>query len=96
MDFPLYFQKVMLLWQRSIVEIAYGFFRVFGPYFIGKSLGTFKILIFGLWSFIPHPYYRVAFFLPPPPNLTKSQALYNLNWPPLKFPSTEIYKGPWT
>jgi hypothetical protein len=58
MDFPLYFQKVMLLWQRSIVEIDYGFFRVFGPYFIGKSLGTFKILIFGLWSFIPHPYQR--------------------------------------
>ena len=56
MDFPLYFQKVMLLWQRSIVDIAYGFFRVFGPYFMGKSLGTFKILIFGLWSFIPHPY----------------------------------------
>ena len=46
----------MLLWQGSIVEIDYGFFRVFGPYFIGKSLGTFKILIFGLWSFIPHPY----------------------------------------
>ena len=50
MDFPLYFQKVMLLWQGSIVEIDYGFLRVFGPYFIGKSLGTFKILIFGLWS----------------------------------------------
>ena len=56
MDFPLYFQKVMLLWQGSIVEIDYGFFRVFCPYFIGKSLGTFKILIFGLWSFISHPY----------------------------------------
>ena len=56
MDFPLYFQKVMWLWQRSIVEIAYGFFRVFGPYFMGKSLSTFKILIFGLWSFIPHHY----------------------------------------
>ena len=55
MDFPLYFQKVMLLWQGSIVEIDYGFFRVLGSYFIGKSLGTFKILIFGLWSFIPHP-----------------------------------------
>ena len=47
----------MLLWQGSIVEMDYGFFRVFGPYFIGKSLGTFKILIFGLWSFISHPYY---------------------------------------
>jgi hypothetical protein len=58
MDFPLYFQKVMLLWQRSIVEMAYGFFRVFGPYFMGKSLGTFKILSFGLWSFIPHPYFN--------------------------------------
>ena len=46
----------MLLWQGSIVEIDYGLFRVFGPYFIGKSLGTFKILIFGLWSFIPNPY----------------------------------------
>jgi hypothetical protein len=42
MDFPLYFQKVRLLWQRSIVEIDYGFSKVFGPYFIGKSLGTFK------------------------------------------------------
>ena len=57
MDFPLYFQKVMLLWQGSIVEIDYGFFRVFDPYFIGKSLGAFKILIFELWSFIPHPYH---------------------------------------
>ena len=37
MDFPLYFQKVMLLWQRSIVEIDYGFFRVLGPYFIGPK-----------------------------------------------------------
>ena len=54
-DFPLYFQKVMLLWQGSIVEIDYGFVRVFGPYFIGKSLGTFEILIFVLWSFIWHP-----------------------------------------
>ena len=83
MDFPLYFQKVMLLWQGSIVEIDYVFFRVFGPYFIGKSLctfkilyldfghlsltptvydllGTFKILIFGLWSFIP-PAYRAKY-----------------------------------
>ena len=42
MDFPLYFQKVMLLWQGSIVEIDYGFFRIFGQYFIGKSLRTFK------------------------------------------------------
>ena len=58
MDFPFYFQKVMLLWQGSIVEIDYGFFRVFGPYFKGKSLGTFKILIFGLGSFIPPPYNR--------------------------------------
>ena len=62
MDFPLYFQKVMLLWQRSIVEIDYGIFRVFGLYFIGKSLGTFKILIFGLWSFIPHPYHNITCF----------------------------------
>ena len=48
MDFPLYYQKVMLLWQGSIVEIDYWFFRVVGPYFIGKLLGTLKILIFGL------------------------------------------------
>ena len=46
----------MLLWQGSIVEIDYGFFRVFVPYFIGKSLDGFKILIFGLWVFISHPY----------------------------------------
>ena len=58
MDIPLYFQKVMLLWKGSIVEIDYGLFRVFGPYFIGKSQSTFKILIFGLWSFIPHPQLR--------------------------------------
>ena len=60
MDFPLYFQKVMLLWQGSIVDIDYGFFRVFGPYFIGKSLGTFKVLIFWLWAFIWHPYHDVG------------------------------------
>ena len=42
----------MLLWQGSIVEIDYGLFRVVGPYLMGKSLGPFKILIFGLWSFI--------------------------------------------
>ena len=36
MDFPLHFQKGMLLLHGSIVEIDYGFFRVFGPYFIGK------------------------------------------------------------
>ena len=41
MDFPLHFQKVMLLWQGLIVELDFGFFRVFGPFFIGKSLGTF-------------------------------------------------------
>ena len=58
MDFSMYFQKVMLLWQGSIVEIDYWFFRVFGPYFIGKSMGTFKIFIFRLWSFIWHPYKR--------------------------------------
>ena len=38
----------MLLWQGSIVEIDYGLLRVFGPYFMEKSLGTFKILIIGL------------------------------------------------
>ena len=67
MDIPLYFQKVMLVWQRSIVEIDYGFFIVFGPYFIGKSLEIFKILIFGLWSFIPHPYpdFEIDFLQPP-------------------------------
>ena len=55
MDFPLYYQKVMLLWQGSIVGIDYGFLTFFGPYFIGKSLSTFKILIFGLWLFFLHP-----------------------------------------
>ena len=30
-----------------IVEIDYGLFRVLGRNFIRKSLGTFKILIFG-------------------------------------------------
>ena len=37
------------------MEIYYGLFIVLVPYFIGKSLGIFKILIFGLWSFIRHP-----------------------------------------
>ena len=40
--FPLVFSKSELLWQGSIEEIDYGVFRVFGSYFIGKSLGTFK------------------------------------------------------
>ena len=31
-------------------------------------------------------YVQGVFFFWPPPNLTKSQALYNLNGPPLKFP----------
>ena len=64
--FPIVFSKSELLWQGSIVEIDYGFFRVFGPYFTGKSLGTFKILIFGFWSFISHPYKLVQklFFCP--------------------------------
>ena len=35
----------MLLQQKSIVEIYHWLFIVFGPYFIGKSLGTFKILM---------------------------------------------------
>ena len=34
-NFPLYFQKVMLLWKGSIMEIEFGFFRVLGPYFKG-------------------------------------------------------------
>ena len=46
----------MLLWQGSIVEVDYGLFRVFGPYFIEKYLGSFKIWIFELWSFIWQPY----------------------------------------
>ena len=36
----------------ALVGVDYGFFRVLGPYAIGKSLGTFQVLIFGLWSFI--------------------------------------------
>ena len=58
------FKKIMLLWQGSIVEIDYGLFRVVGPYFIGKSQGTFKVLIFGLWSFIRHLYYKSLFHTP--------------------------------
>ena len=50
MDFPLYFQKVLLLWQGSIVDIDYGFLRVFGPYFIGKSLGGF--INFDIWTLV--------------------------------------------
>ena len=44
-----------MLWQGSVVEIDYGFFRVFGPYFIGKSMGTFRSLIFGLWTLVIYP-----------------------------------------
>ena len=32
------------------MEIDYRLVRVVGPYFIGKSLNIFKILILGLWS----------------------------------------------
>ena len=35
-------------------------------------------------------------FFSPPPKLTKSQALYNLNCPPLNFLSTRICNGPGT
>ena len=28
------------------MDIDYGFFRVFGPYFIGKSLGTFNFFLY--------------------------------------------------
>ena len=52
-------KTVMLLWQGSIVETDYGLGRVFGPYLIGKSLGPFTNLIFGLWSFIRHLYSRL-------------------------------------
>ena len=56
--FPvLFFSKVMLLWQISIVEIDHGLFRVFAPYSIGKSLGTFfsfsSYFDFGLLSETP-------------------------------------------
>ena len=87
MDFPLYFLKVMLLRQGSIVEIDYGFFRVFGPYFIGKSLGTSKILKFGLWSLIPHPYLwvRGVHWHPLRPHLTPGCPLTPLNL--LKVPT---------
>ena len=37
------------------------------------------------WTTIIH-LQGVFFSAPPPPNLTKSQSLYNLNWPPLNFP----------
>ena len=54
MDFPLYFEKVMLLWQGSIVEIDYGLFRVFGPYFIGKSLDIWTLVIYPSPLFLAH------------------------------------------
>ena len=34
---------------------------------------------------MPFKTYSAFIFFWPPLNLTKSQALYNLNWPPLKF-----------
>ena len=46
--FPIVFLKSDVALAGSIVEIDYGFFRVFGQYYIGKSLGTFKNFIFGL------------------------------------------------
>ena len=37
MDFPLYFLSVISKWPKVLKDIDYGCFRVFGPYFIGKS-----------------------------------------------------------
>ena len=50
-----------------------------------KLANTFIMFITcpsSLWRLMS--FYRVFFFWPPL-NLTKSQAMYNLNWPPLKF-----------
>ena len=36
MDFPLYFKIVTLKWPKVFKKIDHGWFRVFGPYFLGK------------------------------------------------------------
>ena len=49
------FSKSDVALAGAIVEIDYGFFRIFGPYIIGKSLGTYKFLYldFGHLSHTP-------------------------------------------
>ena len=58
---------MMLLWQKSIVEIDHGLYTVFGPHFIGKSLGTLQkmYLDFGHLSDTPVFGARVTVILLP-------------------------------
>ena len=64
-DFGQYLKKIKngfsIVFPKSDVALAgvncgdrVGVLQGFGPYFIEKSLGTFKILILSLRSFIPH------------------------------------------
>ena len=52
MDFSLCFKNVILKWPKVFQEIDHGCFRVFGPYFIGKSPCTTCRLTFEFWSII--------------------------------------------
>ena len=58
MDFPLYFKNVILKWPKVFKEIDHWCFRVFGPYFIGKSPCTTRRLTFEFWSIIVRPYLK--------------------------------------
>ena len=55
MNFPLYFKIVNLKWPKVFKEIYHGCFRVFNPYFIGKSPCTTFKLTFESWSIIVRP-----------------------------------------
>ena len=57
MDFPLYFKNVISKWPKVFKEIDNVCFRVFGPYFIGKSPCTTCRLTFEFWSIIVRPYH---------------------------------------
>ena len=59
MDFPLYFKNVILKLPKVFKEIDHGCFRVFGPYFIGKSPCVTCRLTFEFWSIIVCPYLPV-------------------------------------
>ena len=56
MDVRLYFYNVISKWLMVLKEINHWCFRVFGPYFIGKSHCTTYRLTFEFWSIIVRPY----------------------------------------
>ena len=55
MGFPLYFKNIISNWPKFFWEIDHGCFRVFSPYFIGKSPRNTCRLTFECWSIIVRP-----------------------------------------